>query len=71
MQRRPISDNAKAELRPLLYKRSQSARRLNTSTATIKRLEADGVLDQVRLRPGGQVHNRAEQVDALARGERT
>jgi hypothetical protein len=52
----------------LLYARSETARLLGTSVATVIRLEKQGLLTPVRLTRAktGAVHHRAEQVHALA-----
>ncbi|MFZ2081143.1 MAG: hypothetical protein WAV38_31750 [Xanthobacteraceae bacterium] len=63
-----------AAVEQLLYSREQTARALGgISVATILRMEARGLLDQVRVagspKGKGAVFHRVEQVRALARGE--
>jgi hypothetical protein len=60
------------ELQPALYPRAFTVKRLNTSIASVLRLEKSRRLDVIRLNPPkGAVYHRAEQVEALARGERS
>jgi hypothetical protein len=67
-KRRAERQRALDAVRPGLYTRRQSARRLGTSVATVVRMEERGVLTKVHLVPNGMVHHRAAQVDALAGG---
>jgi hypothetical protein len=50
----------------LLYKRATAAALLDESVSSLIRMEQDGRLTPVVLRPNGVVHYPAEQVEALA-----
>ena len=65
-QRKERLDQERKNNPALLYPRRITALKLNVSVATVRRLEAKGMLDKVRLTPNGPVHHRAAQVHALA-----
>lgn len=50
---------------PKLMTRRQAASLIGVSVSTVIRLQHEGRLTVVRLRPGGVVHYRVEQVEAL------
>lgn len=50
----------------LLVKRRHTAQLLDVSVDRVRHLEKLGLLDRVRLTPGGDVHHRYRQVVALA-----
>lgn len=50
------------------YDRTRAAEMLGESRSTIIREERAGRLTPVRFRPGGKVHYRAKEVDAIAQG---
>lgn len=57
----------------LLFTRTQTARLLNVSIATLQRLEKKGVLTPIKLNrstPSAMTHYRAKQVYELAAGGR-
>jgi hypothetical protein len=63
---------AEADERPLLYSRDQTGRLLNVSVATVKRLEAQGLLTPIRLNKRsatGKVFHRRNEVFALAQAQ--
>jgi hypothetical protein len=51
----------------LLYKRATAAHMLDESVSSLIRMEEEGRLTPVILRPNGVVHYRAEEVEALAK----
>jgi hypothetical protein len=68
-QRQERLDQERKNNPALLYPRRITALKLNVSVATVRRLEAQGVLDKVRLTKKGPVHHRSSQVYALAQGD--
>ncbi len=62
--------NDQQSVKPLLCDRRHAAQWLDTTVATIRRLEAEGVLQVVRLRnrPTAKVHLRVADIEALAMG---
>jgi hypothetical protein len=79
MRRRPISNRERPTrlrqqepLSPLLYPRSQAARLLNVSIATLQRLEKSGRLTPIKLNPRSPMastYYNAAEIAALASGE--
>ena len=51
----------------LLYKRATAAEILDESISSLIRMEQEGRLTPVILRPNGVVHYRAEDIEALAK----
>lgn len=63
---------AKPSVEKLTCTRRVSAEKLDTSIATIRRLEAEGRLSKIRLRnkPTAKVYNVIAEVEAIAAGSR-
>jgi hypothetical protein len=53
-----------------LLTRKQTSVFLGTSVGTVRRMEAEGTLDCVRLRRNSEVRHRLEQVQAIAAGRK-